>query len=109
MALSATRACVLARARLMTLPALLVDHDFRAERFIRNVARIGLMACRTGVSALLDFSRLVVANRTIDPGRLEIVGVRSSQLLRVDLMVALDAFDREILCMHLMVKNHFTD
>ena len=109
MALFAARACVLAFACLMALPALLVDHDLRAQRFIRDVARIGLMACRTGVGALLDFSRLVMANRTIDPGRLEIVGMRSSQLLRIDLMVTLDAFDREILGVHLVVKHHFTD
>lgn len=109
MTLFATLACVFAGAHLMAPPALLVNYDLGAERFIRNVPRIGVMACRTGISALLQLSRLVMTNRAIDPGRLEVVGMRSIQLLGIDLVVALDTFDGEIFCVHLMVKHHFTD
>ena len=109
MTLCTTRARVLACADLVASPTLLVNYDLGAERFIRNVGRISVMACRTGVSALLDLSRLVMTDRAIDPGRFEIVRMRRIQLLCIDLMVALDAFDREIFGVHLMVKNHLTD
>ena len=109
MTLFATLACVPAGAHLMAPPALLVNHDLGAERFVRDIDRIGQMARRTGVSGLLEFSRFVVTDRAIDPGRFEIVRMRRIQRLCIYLMVALDTFDRKIFCVHLMVKDHFTD
>ena len=68
MALFATRACILAGAHRVALPALFVNDDLRAERFIRNVDWTGGMALRTGVNVLIDLAGFIMADLTIDPG-----------------------------------------
>jgi len=104
----ATRACVLTGAHLMALPALLMNYDFGAERLIRNIDWTGVMARRTGVGVLLELARLAMANSAIDPGRFQIVRMRSIQWLRINVMVALSTLDPKILGVHLVVKDDFT-
>ena len=104
-----TLARVLAGTHLVALPALLVYYYFCAERFIRNIHRFSGMAIRTYIGLLFDLPRFFMAYLALDPGRLEIVRMGGIQFLGIDLMVTLNTFDRKILCVHLMVKYHFTD
>ena len=99
-------ACFLARAHLMALPALFVNYDFRAEGFIRDADGIGRMAGGACVYLLFDLFRFVVANLALDRRRLEVIGMRRIQLLRVYLMVTLDTWDRALLYVDLMRKGH---
>ena len=107
MALFANRARFLPGTDRVALPALLVNNDFCAECFIRNIHRIGSMASGTGIGLLLDFFRFIVANLALDRGGFQIVRMGRTQFLGVDRMVALHALDPEILYVHLMMKYHF--
>ena len=100
-------ACFLADTNLMALPALFVNYDFRAEGLVGDIGGIGAMAAGAGVRLLLHLFRFVVANLAFDRGRLEVVGMRRIQFLRVYLMVTLATLDRAILHMHLVSKCHF--
>ena len=100
-------ACFLARTHLMALPALLVNYDFRAEGLVRDIDGIGPMAAGACVCFLFHLIRFVVANLAFDRRRLEVVGMRRIQFLRVYLMVTLATLDRTILYVRLMSKCHF--
>ena len=80
----ATLARILARAHLVTLPALLVNYHFGAECFIRNIDRIGAMAFRACVDFLFYFFRFIVTNLTFGRGRLE--NIRMGAEFRVFLL-----------------------
>ena len=100
-------ACFLARAHLMAFPALLVNYDFCAEGFVPDIDGIGPMASRARVCLLFHLFRFAVANLAFDRRRLEVVGMRRIQFLRVYLMVTLATLDRAILYVRLMSKCHF--
>ena len=108
MTLFTTAACFLASANGVAVPALLVNHYFRTECFIRNVDWVGVVASGAAVCSLLDLLRFIVANLALDRGGLEIIRMRSIQSLGIDCVVAVNAFDPTILYVDLMRKHHFT-
>jgi len=106
MTLLTTLACFLAGAHRVAFPATLVNHYLGAERFIRDIRRIGAMAFRTYVRFALDVFRFVMANTAFDRGGIKVVRMRRIQFLGIDLMVTINTLDAEILDVHLMVKHH---
>ena len=104
---SATR--LFADADRMTFPALLVDDNLCAQRFICDVLCIGLVTGGTGIKTGLGLVGVVVAGLAVNPGRFEIVRMRSLQLLRINLMMAVRACNSALLDVRLMLEHDLAD
>jgi hypothetical protein len=108
MAVNTSLTCLNTRPGVMTFPAALVDNHLGTERFIRDVARVGVMTLATPVVNLVRCCFWIVTGLAIYPGRRQVVRMGRIQFDGMNLVVTLHAFHFDARYMEIVWENHIS-